>query len=65
MSVLILLIVAGGVVSGGFLAAFAWAVCSGQFDDMATPAVRLLFEDAPASVVRSNSEGPAHVHFRP
>jgi cbb3-type cytochrome oxidase maturation protein len=44
MSVIPLLIVAGGVVAGGFLAAFVWAVRSGQFDDTCTPAVRVLFD---------------------
>lgn len=45
MSVLVLLIVAGGVVAGGFLAAFVWAVHSGQFDDTSTPALRMLRDD--------------------
>jgi cbb3-type cytochrome oxidase maturation protein len=44
MSVIVLLIAAGGVVAAGFLAAFAWAVKSGQFDDTTTPAVRMLLE---------------------
>jgi cbb3-type cytochrome oxidase maturation protein len=45
MSVIVLLIVAGGIVAAGFLAAFAWAVQSGQYDDTLTPAVRVLLED--------------------
>jgi cbb3-type cytochrome oxidase maturation protein len=45
VSVIVLLIGAGGVVAGGFLAAFAWAVRTGQFDDTATPAVRVLVDD--------------------
>lgn len=45
MTVIVLLIVAGGVVAAGFLAAFVWAVRSGQFDDTATPPVRMLLED--------------------
>ena len=44
MSVIVLLIVAGGTVAAGFLAAFVWAVRSGQFDDTCTPAVRMLLE---------------------
>lgn len=32
------------VVALGFLAAFFWAVRSGQFDDVFTPAIRMLFE---------------------
>ena len=44
MSVLVLLIAAGGAVASGFLVAFVWAVRSGQFDDMWTPAVRVLLD---------------------
>lgn len=44
MSVIILLIAAGGTVASGFLAAFVWAVRSGQFDDTCTPAVRVLLD---------------------
>jgi cbb3-type cytochrome oxidase maturation protein len=56
MSVIVLLIVAGGTVAAGFLAAFAWAVRSGQFDDTCTPAVRMLFEERP----RVPQEGSAN-----
>ena len=45
MTVIVLLIVAGGVVAAGFLGAFVWAVRSGQFDDTTTPAHRVLFDD--------------------
>ena len=48
MSVIVLLIVAGGLVAGGFLLAFVWAVRSGQFDDTFTPAVRVLLESRDA-----------------
>ncbi len=44
MNVIILLIAAGGTVASGFLAAFVWAVRSGQFDDTCTPAVRVLLD---------------------
>lgn len=33
------------IVAGGFLAAFFWAVRSGQYDDDYTPSVRILLED--------------------
>ena len=49
MSVVVLLIAAGGAVAAGFLAAFAWAVQSGQFDDTCTPAVRMLLDESPNS----------------
>ena len=45
MSVIVLLIAAGGVVAAGFLAAFVWAVRSGQFDDTCTPAIRVLLDE--------------------
>jgi len=45
MSVIVLLIAAGGVVAAGFLGAFAWAVRSGQYDDTYTPAIRVLVND--------------------
>jgi cbb3-type cytochrome oxidase maturation protein len=45
VGVIVLLIVAGGVVAAGFLAAFAWAVKTGQFDDTATPPLRMLGDD--------------------
>jgi len=63
MSVIVLLIAAGGTVAAGFLAAFAWAALSGQFDDTTTPPIRILFEDA-GSTTHPVSEGPAHVCSR-
>jgi cbb3-type cytochrome oxidase maturation protein len=51
MTVIVLLIAAGGTVAIGFLAAFVWAVRSGQFDDVVSPAWRVLFDDAPARSV--------------
>lgn len=61
MSVIALLIAAGGLVAGGFLLAFIWAVRGGQFDDTTTPAVRVLLEDTPA---HSQPEDPRDVHAR-
>lgn len=60
MSVIVLLIAAGGLVAAGFLGAFVWAVSSGQFDDTATPAVRVLLDDAPA-----RSESHRQARHRP
>ena len=54
MTVMVLLIAAGGTVAAGFLVAFAWAVRSGQFDDTVTPALRILRDDAAPS---SRSKG--------
>jgi cbb3-type cytochrome oxidase maturation protein len=55
MSVIVLLIVAGGLVAAGFLGAFVWAVRSGQFDDTCTPAVRMLFDEAVTESTSSRS----------
>ena len=62
MSVIVLLIVAGGVVAGGFLAAFAWAVKTGQFDDTVSPPFRMLFEDAPRPSNEAPDRGRANAH---
>ena len=45
MSVLWILVGFSTAVAAGFLAAYLWAVRSGQFDDGYTPSVRILFED--------------------
>lgn len=45
MSVVILLVICSLLVSGGFLLAFLWATRRGQYDDMVTPSVRMLFDD--------------------
>lgn len=45
MSVLYLVIPIALVLAGTGLAAFLWAVRKGQFDDLDTPAVRMLFDD--------------------
>jgi cbb3-type cytochrome oxidase maturation protein len=62
VSVIVLLIAAGGLVAGGFLAAFVWAVRSGQFDDTATPALRILLDDRRPLPIRF--EGPRHDQSR-
>ena len=46
MSAIIVLITASLIVAIGFLAAFLWAVKSGQFKDKYTPAIRMLFDEA-------------------
>ena len=45
MSVILILIFASLAVALAFLAAFIWAVRSGQFEDTCTPAMRILSED--------------------
>ena len=45
MYVMLFLILASLIVALGFLAAFFWAVRSGQYEDDYTPSVRMLFDD--------------------
>ena len=45
MNIIFLLIAIGLVIALGFLAAFLWAVKSGQYDDNYTPSVRILFDE--------------------
>jgi cbb3-type cytochrome oxidase maturation protein len=61
--VILLLIAAGGTIAAGFLAAFVWAVRSGQYDDAHTPAVRILFDDTDLSAP-PRSEGLTDVQLR-
>jgi cbb3-type cytochrome oxidase maturation protein len=45
MSIIFMLILISLVVALLFLAAFFWAVRSGQYDDDYTPSIRMLFDD--------------------
>jgi cbb3-type cytochrome oxidase maturation protein len=45
MSILYILIPLALLILGGAVWAFFWAVGNGQFDDMDTPAVRILMDD--------------------
>ena len=64
MSVIVLLIAAGGAVAGGFLAAFAWAVRAGQFDDTATPPIRILLDEPGGSPAGYHPKDTRHAHVR-
>jgi len=55
LSVFIVLILFSILVAGGFLAAFIWAVKSGQYDDKYTPSVRMLFDDKEQSSSGENT----------
>jgi len=48
MRVVVILLLASVSVAVGFLFAFIWAVRRGQYDDLETPSVRILFDDAQA-----------------
>jgi cbb3-type cytochrome oxidase maturation protein len=45
MKIIIILICVSLSIAVGFLFLFLWSVRSGQFDDVHTPAVRMLFDD--------------------
>ncbi|MBM2816019.1 MAG: Cytochrome oxidase maturation protein cbb3-type [Ignavibacteria bacterium] len=45
METVLLLIIISMIVSIGFLIAFIRAVSKGQFEDLQSPSVRILFED--------------------
>ena len=45
MIVILLLIPLSIIIAAGFLAAFIWAVRSGQYEDTCTPSMRLLLEE--------------------
>jgi cbb3-type cytochrome oxidase maturation protein len=47
MTILLLLVPVSLLLLGGALAAFAWAVRGGQFDDLDTPALDPLTDEAP------------------
>jgi cbb3-type cytochrome oxidase maturation protein len=52
MKVIIFLILLSLLIALGFLAAFLWAVRSGQYDDEYTPSVRILLDDEPTTEKR-------------
>ncbi|NCS88393.1 MAG: cytochrome oxidase maturation protein, cbb3-type [Ignavibacteria bacterium CG2_30_36_16] len=58
MSVIVLLICVSLLVAIGFLVAFLWAVRNGQYKDIYTPSIRVLFEDEKRSSTKEeeNSE---------
>jgi cbb3-type cytochrome oxidase maturation protein len=70
LEALYLLIPASTVLASIALALFLWAVHSGQFDDLETPAMRILFEDgtevsAPSQVPETGPDGHPNAPPRP
>lgn len=53
MSIIILLLGISMLVALGFLGAFLWAGKSGQYDDVITPAQRILFDPIPVQAPTS------------
>jgi len=56
MNIFYLLIGASLLAALIFLAAFIWAVRTGQFDDNETPPYRMLFDDEPVEEENGNKE---------
>ena len=59
MSILLMLIPLSLLFVGLAVAAFAWAVRRGQFDDLDTPAIDILREDDPLAPKRPRPDSPA------
>ena len=55
MSILFLILPITLVLSAGAVLAFAWATRSGQFDDLETPAIRLLHDDCARPLQRGGN----------
>ena len=60
MTVIVWLVAVGAVVAGGFMAAFIWAVRSGQFDDTISPAVAALHDEPITPPRGTGREGSLH-----
>jgi cbb3-type cytochrome oxidase maturation protein len=45
VSVIVLLIIFSLLIAVGFLVAFIWSIKNDQYDDVDTPAVRILFDN--------------------
>lgn len=60
MSVLYLVVPVALVLVGAAVLAFVWAARRGQFDDVTTPAIRIVLDDADAepSSPAGSTEGP-------
>jgi len=56
MSAIYLLILLSLLVALGFLAAFIWAVRSGQYEDTYTPSLRILSDHTPAAKENHSAE---------
>lgn len=58
MEVIILLILVSLILAGAFLAVFVWATRSGQFEDTATPPLRMLLDDSPSAAAGGTVDSP-------
>lgn len=55
MNIILLMIPLALVFSGGFVIAFLWASSKGQFDDLETPALRILVEEKQINTIHKIS----------
>ena len=56
MSIIFLILPLTLILCGGAVAAFAWATRNGQFDDLETPAIRLLHDECSPPARASEAE---------
>ncbi len=57
MEVIVVLVVCSVLVAVGFLIAFLGALRDGQFDDLVTPPIRMLFESESDGTASSRDRG--------
>lgn len=60
MNVLYFLVPLALLLAGAGIAAFIWAVRNGQFDDVETPAIRMLLDEETSSPKNANKANDEH-----
>ena len=65
MNVLIVLLLASLSVAVAFLAAFIWAVRSGQYEDTMTPSMRILSDDDVERNLETTRQGTEERGIKP
>jgi cbb3-type cytochrome oxidase maturation protein len=60
MTIIFLLLPITLAIAGGFLWAFFWAARQGEFDDLETPAHRILFDDQEITTKKDEELTAAH-----
>ncbi len=55
MNIIFILILVSAFIATTFVVAFIWSVKSGQYDDMYSPSVRLLFDSAKDKIQRKKT----------
>lgn len=61
MEILFILLPLALLIAGTMLVLFVWAVTTGQFDDLKTPALRILFDDKSATDSKKDPLPPTPV----